>query len=389
MKKAIQFGAGNIGRGFLGYLFSQAGYEVVFVEVVPEIARELNIRRKYIIRIIDRHSKEITVKNVRAVDGNDVDAVADEIAGADIAATAVGVNVLKNIVPALARGLEKRAEQGGIPIDIIIAENMLDAPGFLRKLLLKQVGKSYKKYVEEKVGLVATVIARMIPLMPDAEKARDPLSLWAEGYSVLPVDRQGFVGKIPDIPGIVAARNFSAYEQRKLFIHNAGHAVCAYLGHLHGYGLIWQAIRDEKIRSAVYGAMTESSLALQKAYKFPAVEMAEHVDDLISRFSNQALGDTIFRVARDPRRKLLPSDRLVGAARFAESMGVIPENISSGIAAAILYTEPGDEASVALQEEIKSRGYEKVIRKLCGIRPDENLGKMIAEKIRRFKGGTI
>ncbi|HPP75292.1 MAG TPA: mannitol-1-phosphate 5-dehydrogenase, partial [Armatimonadota bacterium] len=51
MKKAVQFGAGNIGRGFIGQLFHESGYEVVFVDVVPDVVRLLNEQRCYTLRI--------------------------------------------------------------------------------------------------------------------------------------------------------------------------------------------------------------------------------------------------------------------------------------------------------------------------------------------------
>jgi len=46
-KKMLQFGAGNIGRSFIGQLFSRSGYEVVFVDINRELIKELNKKRVY------------------------------------------------------------------------------------------------------------------------------------------------------------------------------------------------------------------------------------------------------------------------------------------------------------------------------------------------------
>ena len=94
MKKAVHFGAGNIGRGFLGQLYSQSGWHTVFVDVDQALVAALNARHAYQIDILGPRSYKIDVANVSAVDGRDLDAVAREIADADFLGTSVGVNVL-------------------------------------------------------------------------------------------------------------------------------------------------------------------------------------------------------------------------------------------------------------------------------------------------------
>ena len=65
MSSGVIFGAGSIGRGFIGQLFSQAGLEVVFVEVDPNLVRELNARGSYPVRIVDNTGQtEVAVRPV-------------------------------------------------------------------------------------------------------------------------------------------------------------------------------------------------------------------------------------------------------------------------------------------------------------------------------------
>src|SRR5690349_4578030 len=102
----VQFGAGNIGRGFMGHLFTEAGYEVVFVDVVPEVVWALNGRRAYPLRLAGPDRFEtLTIRPVRAVDGRDLEAVAREIAACDFVCTAVGVPALPHLAPGLAAGI--------------------------------------------------------------------------------------------------------------------------------------------------------------------------------------------------------------------------------------------------------------------------------------------
>lgn len=100
MATAVQFGAGNIGRGFLGELFYRSGLETVFIEINEDLVKALNQARRYEIEIRDEAGNyPIPVGNVRAVLASDEDAVAEEVARAEIAATAVGVAALPQAAP--------------------------------------------------------------------------------------------------------------------------------------------------------------------------------------------------------------------------------------------------------------------------------------------------
>lgn len=105
--KLIQYGAGNIGRSLVAQLFSKAGYEIVFIDVDKNIIDALNRERRYLIQVKDVHSENIWVENVRGVDGRDQEAVINEIATADIMATAVGANALNYIYKTIAEGIKK------------------------------------------------------------------------------------------------------------------------------------------------------------------------------------------------------------------------------------------------------------------------------------------
>jgi mannitol-1-phosphate 5-dehydrogenase len=193
----------------------------------------------------------------------------------------------------------------------------------------------YHPYLADHIGFVDTVISRMIPPLPSELRHQDPGLIIVEPYKELPVDAAGFVGPPPEIVGMIPATPFPFYAERKLYIHNAGHAVLGYLGYQRGYRYGYEALADPPILVIVRGAMAESQQALEKKYGLAAGSLSPYIEDILVRFGNRALGDTLVRLGRDPIRKLGPQDRLVGAALNCLAQEVKPDNLIKGIVAAL------------------------------------------------------
>lgn len=373
MKTAVMYGAGNIGRGFIGTLFSASGYRTVFVDVSIPVIEGLNRAGRYPVRILSGETYEdIDVRNVCAVDGTDPAAVAEAIAEGEILATAVGVNVLPRIVPNLVAGLRLRKERKGKPLNILICENLMDADRVLDGLIRACLTSDEIGWYEENVGLVETSIGRMVPIQTDEMKDGNPLRVCVEKYGFLPVNKAGFKGEIPEIHNMIPFDPFDFYVKRKLYIHNMGHAVCAYLGDLLGVEYVADSIADENVYIVVKNAMLESAVALSRRYGVALDLLLAHIDDLLYRFTNKALKDTCKRVGGDPKRKLSPSDRLIGAANTAFSHGICPVYISVGIAAALhRYLEETE----GMTRCVADAG--KVLCDLCSLAPESELSGMI------------
>jgi mannitol-1-phosphate 5-dehydrogenase len=234
--------------------------------------------------------------------------------------------------------------------------------------------------LEEKIGFVEASIGRMVPIVAPEVRANDPLYVEVEAYSELPVDGDAFRAPIPAIRNLKPISPFQAYVERKLYVHNAGHAATAYLGWLKGYEFIWQAIQDRTIRSVVFDAMTESCRGLAKRFSMSEVALEMHRDDLLRRFGNRALGDQIVRVAADPIRKLGPEDRFFGAISMCLELGIPPVGLVKGVAAALQFDNPKDEAAMALQTRLREQGIDAVIRSMA---PSEAVAEVVLEAISR------
>ena len=336
MKKAIMYGGGNIGRGFIGALLSQSGFEVTFIDVAEPVVKALQENHTYPVRYVTSEGhKDVWIQNVTAVNGNDTEAATDAIANCDIMATAVGARILKFIVPNIIAGLRKRWAMNKGPLNIIICENLMDANKVLEGMLKDQLTAEECAKFDETVGLVEASIGRMVPVQTEEMKDGEPLRVCVESYGFLPVDKAAFKGVVPEITNMVPYDPFDFYIKRKLYVHNMGHATCAYLGDLLGLEYIYQAIDVPEVRILVQNAMLESALALSKKYGASLFDLQLHITDLLQRFTNAALKDTCQRVGGDPARKLSPADRLIGSSLTALDMGITPAYITVGAAAGL------------------------------------------------------
>ncbi len=353
MKSFVQYGAGNIGRGFIGQLFSQAGYEIKFVDVNMEVINALNSAHRYPISVLSNElTEEIWVENASGIDGTNSTSVSEAIANADMMATAVGVNILTKIVPNLVAGIRLRISGNNRrPLNIIICENLIDADKLLHKLISEQLTVEENSFFDRYVGLVEASIGRMVPIMTEEMKAGNLLRVCVERYCELPVDRAAFKGEIPDVPHLFPYSPFEFYIKRKLFLHNMGHCLTAFLGELNGDTFIWESMRNPYIKLFVLRAMTDSAVALSKKFQIPIEDIIDHVADLMLRFSNVALGDTNERVGKDIQRKLSKEDRFVGTLRMLEEVGGSTINVCLGIALGLsLETNIEEEAILFLKD---------------------------------------
>ncbi len=356
--KAVMYGGGNIGRGFIGALLSQSGYEVTFIDVAEPVVKALSENHQYPVHYVSSQGHEdVMIKNVTAVNGNDAEAASEAIASCDIMATAVGARILKFIVGNIVAGFRKRWARTDKPLNIIICENLMDANKVFEGMLKDLLTDEEKKIFDERVGLVEASIGRMVPVQTDEMKDGDPMRVCVERYGFLPTDKAAFKGEVPDIKNMVPFEPFDFYIKRKLYVHNMGHATCAYLGDVLGLQYIYESIDVADVRILVQNAMLESAMALSKKYGVELEKIMLHITDLLHRFTNAALKDTCQRVGGDPGRKLSPDDRMIGSSALALANGVTPAYIAVGAAAGVrryIAEAEGMEQSMASAEKVLS-----------------------------------
>ena len=390
MKQALMYGAGNIGRGFIGQLFHMSGYEISFIDVNMAVIDKLNTDREYPIYLTDGDKyREYLVTGVHGVNGRDNEAVAEAMAAADIMATAVGVNILKFIAAPFALGVRRRMEKGiEAPLNVIICENMIEADKYFASLVKENLTDAEKEYFDTHIALVEPSIGRMVPATPKEIAEKNPLAVCVEPYCELPVDKNAFKGEIPKIENMVPFAPFDFFIRRKLFLHNMSHALTAYLGALKGYTYVWEAVTDPEIRPIAERALEESSLALHKEYGVPMDELKSFSDNLLERFENKLLGDPVERVGKDTKRKLSENDRFVGAIRLCEKHGIAPVHITLGLAAGFHFAPASDEAAIEVSTCARESGVPTALATYSGISADAEIAKTVSALYKKIADGV-
>jgi len=362
--RAIHFGAGNIGRGFIGKILADAGWSVTFADVNETLVGLIARDGRYPVDIVGTESRREEVTGVTAVSsiGDDIVAL---IASADLVTTAVGPAVLPKIAPTLARGLEARIAAGTHgPLNVIACENTIRGTTQLKEAVFARLPAAIATVVEMEVGFADSAVDRIVPPAPPVEG--EPLAVTVEEFSEWVVDRTQLRGWTHDIPGMELTDNLMAFIERKLFTLNTGHAITAYLGFIEGLPTIRDAIEDEAIRATVKAAMEESGAVLIRRYGFDPVKHAAYIDKILGRFANPFIRDDVARVGREPLRKLGKGDRLIRPLLGTLEYGLPHANLVKGIAAALHYRNDADPQAVEMQAAIAEFGVAAAVDRFSG-----------------------
>ncbi|HEI8868830.1 mannitol-1-phosphate 5-dehydrogenase [Serratia sp. AKBS12] len=369
--KALHFGAGNIGRGFIGKLLADAHAELTFADVNQTVLDEINQRHGYQVHVVGEQARVEPVINVNAVNSGS-DQVLALIAEVDLITTAVGPQVLERIAGTLARGLITRQQQGNqAALNIIACENMVRGTSQLKQHVFAALTAEQQAWVEQHIGFVDSAVDRIVP--PARADSQDPLEVTVETFSEWIVDQTQFKGTPPAIAGMELTDNLMAFVERKLFTLNTGHAITAYLGQQAGLNTIRDAILDPQIRRVVKGAMEESGAVLIKRYDFDPAKHAAYIEKILGRFENPYLHDEVERVGRQPLRKLSAGDRLIKPLLGTLEYGLPHDNLIQGIAAAMHYRSEQDPQAQELVELLNTRGPKATLVQLSGLPEDSEV----------------
>jgi mannitol-1-phosphate 5-dehydrogenase len=385
-KKAVHFGGGNIGRGFVAEFLHTAGYEVVFVDVMANIIESLQNTKSYQVTEVSEDGENTkTITNYRAINSKThEDDVVQEISTADVVTCAVGPNILKWIAPVIAKGIERRTAP--VPLAVIACENMIGGTDALHEFIKENTDKSRLSTLGERAAFANSAIDRIVP----AQAPDSGLNVRIEKFYEWVVEKLPF-GEFghPDIPAIHWVEHLEPYIERKLFTVNTSHATAAYYGRFAGKKTIAEAMKDDFIRNTVRDVLQETSSLIVDKHEIPAQEQQDYVETIISRISNPYLEDSVERVGRAPIRKLGRKERFIGpAAQLAERNAKYDSLLGSVEMALRFQNVEGDEESVKLADVLKENSPADAAVQLTSLDRDHPLFSAVVKVVERVQGDS-
>ena len=378
MRTAVIWGAGRIGRGFVGDILSEAsGFSTVYVDIDRELVDALNKARAYTIAKATREG--ITKKRLsgfKALHTSDEAALRalfeEERLLLDIS---VHEPKLPQVADMLCPLLKQRA-QSGLTMDVMMNVNMARPDAYFRTLMGERLSPAALKYFGDRVGVTGIFAMCISPLAPDWLKKEDPLALWNNGWETQAVSRKALKCPPPKAPRLLLTDDIEREETRKLYTLNMAHALLSYLGLPKGLKTSLEAVKDPELRGILEGALIESSAGLEYEFGFGEKEMAAWREKIIGLLENPYIEDGLQRLGADTRRKLSARDRLVGPAGLCLKAGKEPVNLAKAIRAGFLYENP-DEGTREVREFYRAHGLAASVQKYCALTPSDGLYRRI------------
>lgn len=376
MKNAVHFGAGNIGRGFIGDILSKNNVAITFIDVNERVIDELNKRHSYEIEVAEEGQPHIVVKNVSGVNNTEnPDEVIKVIASADIITTAIGPNILPFIAELIAKGIEARKAAGNnTPIDVLACENMIGGSQYLYQEVKKYLSADSLAFAEQYVGFPNAAVDRIVP----AQTHEDPLFVVVEPFNEWVVETSRMRNPTFKLTGVHYEKDLEPFIERKLFSVNSGHATSAYTGAFYGAKTILEALKDDRVKAQVEAVLGEIRSLLIAKWNFDEQALIDYHKIIISRFENPFIVDDVNRVARTPIRKFGYDERFIRPIRELKERQLSYQNLLKTIAFVFNYNDSNDEQSVQLQELLATKPLPEVVADVTGLTDQDLISEIVS-----------
>jgi mannitol 2-dehydrogenase len=209
----------------------------------------------------------------------------------------------------ITEALARRRADGVEPFAVMSCDNIQGNGDVARRMIcafarLKDAGLA--DWIEERVSFPNSMVDRITPVTTDAD--RSLLATQLEVDDGWPVVCEPFVqwvleDRFPagrpelDAVGVQVVPDVEPYELMKLRLLNGSHQAMAYLGYLSGYRFAHEVCTDTTFIKFLLGYMDRE--ATPSLAPVPGVDLDQYKHQLIERFANPEIRDTLARLAAE------------------------------------------------------------------------------------------
>ncbi|CAL1516822.1 hypothetical protein [Chitinophaga sp. MM2321] len=377
MKSILIFGAGKIGRGFIGRLFYDGGYDLYFVDNNRDTVELLNTEKQFRVQVAGKPEMTRYIPVSGSFHISDHQGMRKVFEKVDLFITAVGAPNMLGMTDVIKELLMKRDHS--LPVNWLICENAYRPSVLIKERLLENAGNDFRDFVTNKLGLVETQILCSVMLPDDLILQQEPLALKTQDWSVLPFDKDAYKGAIPVFPGLMPKKHFENELVRKLFTFNGTNGPISYVGWLNGYQFLHEAANAPELNGFIEEIQSESKFGLIGEYGFDPEEQDRFHLLALTKYKDETLEDLIERNARDLRKKLGINERLVGPALLCLKHGRKPYAYATATAAAIRYEGSTDEGSLEVRTSLAQNGLLTTLCRYTGLPEDHPFIDMVIQ----------
>lgn len=290
--------------------------------------------------------------------------------------------------------LERRRRDGRPPFTIMSCDNLAGNGALAREAFsafAELRDPELGSWLRQEVRFPNSMVDRITPVTTDEDRAEvaqrfgidDRWPVICEPFTQWVLQDSFALGRPPfEQAGVQLVTDVAPYELMKLRLLNASHQGLCYFGHLCGYTYAHEAAQDPLFRRFLHGYMDDE--ATPSLDPVPGVDLAAYKDELIERFSNPEIRDTIARLCAES------SDRipkwLVPVIRYQLSAGGLILHAAATVASWARYCEGVDEQGRPIEivdrrrDEVMARAAQQVSDPVAFLRSPELFGDLVSSE---------
>lgn len=381
MRQVTIIGAGRSGRGMLGELYGRDDFHIVFADKNKELITKMRNQGYYTVKITDietNESQERCIDNFTCIDVAEKEKYYEILNHSDIISTAILPKDFDEVIKDLAGSIKQRflKQYTNKPMIITLGANYVGMKEYFIQGIRKILNTNEKRFFDEQVYLLMSIVNRKNMLPKEKEKTDDELRIIGDNKDILQVEKNLVLETIGQIPSwMILKDNIESLMAVKLWAYNLVQASMVAVGINKGFMDTYLCSQDYESSKWAYYAAIEGYEGVRKEYELPE-RTEEESKYMVNIFRNEKFRDNCYRIIRNPIRKLKKNDRFIGPALCALKHDILPYYITKCCAYMFLYKNQKDPETLEIHDYINTYGIEAAIQKYCQLnieKADEKL----------------